>query len=75
MRKLFILVTLVSVIISGQAIADDQSIVVTPSGSTASIKGIPANFTGTVNIDLLLPSSLKTPSSSIAEELLTCKGE
>ncbi|GKX48637.1 (R)-mandelonitrile lyase [Pectobacterium carotovorum] len=64
MRKLFILVTLVSVIISGQTIADDQSIVVTPSGSTASIKGIPANFTGTVNIDLLLPSSLKTPSSS-----------
>lgn len=57
--------TLASMVISGSVnAAEGQDIVVTPAGSVASAKGTPDNFTGHVVIDLLTPSSLKTPASS-----------
>ncbi|HHA2320326.1 MULTISPECIES: cupin domain-containing protein [Enterobacteriaceae] len=65
MRNILMVALFASVVISDSVNADDgQDITVTPAGTVSSEQGSPDYFTGHVIIDLLTPSSLKTPASS-----------
>lgn len=61
--------TLLAATLSTMALADapaarSEGITINPVGAAASVIADPKNFTGSVVVDMLLPSSLSTPASS-----------
>ena len=64
MKNALIAATLSTVALADAPAARSESITVSPAGSAASVLADPKNFTGSVVVDMLLPTSLSTPASS-----------
>ncbi|WP_105431578.1 cupin domain-containing protein [Neorhizobium sp. T6_25] len=64
MKNALIAATLSTMALAGAPAARSESITVSVAGSAASVLADPKNFTGSVVVDMLLPTSLSTPASS-----------